>query len=293
MHDKVVRRRRAVLLFLVGCCLVLVTAYFGTSTGGSLKSVQRGTMDVLSPIQEGADKALKPFRDLFGWFGDTVDAKSQRDDLRKQRDALLQQVATLQSQQAENRDLRGLLSISEAGGLDAYDPVTARVYSRSPSSWYSTVAINKGSSDGIRVNQPVVGAEGLVGKVKAVSSGNAVVMLLTDQEFGVSAKAARTGEPGSIEPAVGTSGDLLFQLVPRAGEVREGDVVVTAGTISSRWPSPFPPGIVIGRVSRVEGVSELSRTIHVRPAADLRRLDYVRVLTHPNPDLRASSGSAG
>ena len=89
MYDRQVRRRRAVLLALIVCCLVLVTAYFGESSGGPLKSVQTGAMEVLAPIQEGANKALKPLRDLFGWFGDTVDAKDERDALRKERDQLL------------------------------------------------------------------------------------------------------------------------------------------------------------------------------------------------------------
>ena len=60
------RRRRAVLLALVVCCLVLLTAYFGESSGGPLKSVQTGAMEVFAPVQEGANRALKPFRDLFG-----------------------------------------------------------------------------------------------------------------------------------------------------------------------------------------------------------------------------------
>ena len=37
----------------------------------------------VAPIQEGVNKALKPFRDLFGWFGDTLDAKDERDKLQK------------------------------------------------------------------------------------------------------------------------------------------------------------------------------------------------------------------
>ena len=44
--------------------------------------------------------------------------------------------------------------------------MTARVIARSPSSWYQTFQINKGSSDGVRVNQPVVNSAGLVGKIK-------------------------------------------------------------------------------------------------------------------------------
>jgi rod shape-determining protein MreC len=135
----------------------------------------------------------------------------------------------------------------------------------------------------------VVNGKGLVGKVKAVSDGNAVVMLLSDSEFSVSALAAASGQPGSILPVAGSPGDLLFDLVPEARKVRTGDTIVTAGTISARLPSPFPPGIPIGRVKRIDGEGELDRTIHVTPFADLRDLDFVQVLTEPNADLRAAA----
>jgi rod shape-determining protein MreC len=290
MYDRQVRRRRAVLLALVVCCLALLTAYFGESSGGPLKSVQTGAMEVVAPVQEGANRALKPVRDLFGWFGDTLDAKDQRDKLEAERDTLRQEVARLQVMQNENNELRDLVDYGRGSGIDAYDPVTARVYSRSNSSWYSTIEINKGSSDGLRVNQPVINGKGLVGKVKTVSDGNAVVMLLSDSEFGVSALAAEADQPGSILPVAGSPGDLLLDLVPDAKEVRKGDRIVTAGTVSDRLPSPFPQGILIGTVKRVEGEGELDRTIHVSPAADLRSLDFVQVLTKPTTDLRASTG---
>ena len=293
MYDKAVRRRRAVLVALVALSLILVTAYFGESPNGGLHAVQRGAMEVLAPIQEGANRILKPFRDAFGWFGSTLDAKEQRDELKRERDALRSQVAQLEVQGVENRQLRGLLDINSAGGIKAYEPVLARVFARSPSTWYSTVEINKGTSDGVRADQPVVNGEGLVGKVKSVTSGSAVVMLLTDQDFGVSAKAARSGEPGSIDPAVGAPGELRLELVPRGKLVEEGERIVTAGTVSPRLNSLFPPGILIGTVNRVdEGEGELDRRIHVRPAADLRRLEHVEVLTKPATDLRASVAPA-
>jgi rod shape-determining protein MreC len=289
MYDKQVRRRRAVLFALVVCCLVLLTAYFGESSGGPLRSVQTGAMEVVAPVQEGANRALKPFRDLYGWFGDTLDAKDERDKLEAERDALRQEVARLKLMENENAELRDLVDYGRGSGIDAYAPVTARVYSRSNSSWYSTIEINKGSSDGVEVNQPVINGKGLVGKVKRVSDGNAVVMLLSDSEFGVSALAAEADQPGSILPVAGSPGDLLLDLVPNAKEVKKGDRIVTAGTVSDRLPSPFPEGILIGTVKRVDGEGELDRTIHVAPAADLRSLDFVQVLTRPIPDLRAST----
>jgi len=281
MYDRQVRRRRAVLFALIACCLVLLTAYFGESSGGPLKSVQTGAMEVLAPIQEGANKALKPLRDLFGWFGDTFDAKEQRDALQRERDELLTEVVRLQSASNQNDELRELLEYNRNADLDAYAPVTAQVYSRSYTTWYSTIEINKGSSDGVREDQPVINGSGLIGKVKSVSDGNAVVMLLSDADFGVSALALNADQPGIALPIAGSRNELLFDLVPQAKKVREGDRIVTAGTITADLPSPFPPNLLIGTVRKVDGEGELERQIHVKPAADLDSLDFVQVLTRP------------
>ena len=77
--------------------------------------------------------------------------------------------------------------------------------------------------------------------------------------------------------------------MPDAKEVRKGDRIVTAGTVSDRLPSPFPAGLLIGTVRKVDGEGELERQIHVKPAADLDRLDFVQVLTRPSADSLAST----
>ena len=43
---------------------------------------------------------------------------------------------------------------------------------RSPTVWYSTVTIDKGSGDGVRINDPVVNGDGLVGRVTDVTHGH-------------------------------------------------------------------------------------------------------------------------
>src|SRR4028119_1214100 len=125
MYDRQVRRRRAVLAGLVALSLLLLTVAFGESTGG-VRSVQRGALQVLGPIQDGASRVLKPFRDLFNWVGDTVDAKEQRDELVKQRDALQKEVTRLEAAGLENAEFKKMLDINESS-LDRYEPVIARV----------------------------------------------------------------------------------------------------------------------------------------------------------------------
>ncbi len=116
------------------------------------------------------------------------------------------------------------------------------------------------------------------------------MLLLPDQDFGVSALAPRRGEPGSITPIPGAGGDLLFDLVDRAEEIRTGDLIVTAGTVSNRLPSVYPRSILIGSVKRIDrGDGDLDRRIHVKPAADLLHLDIVQVLTKPDANLQADA----
>ena len=76
MYDrKVVRRRRAALAVFVALSIAILTAYFGESSGGFFHALQRGAQEAFAPIETGASRALKPVRDLFGWAGDTFDAK--------------------------------------------------------------------------------------------------------------------------------------------------------------------------------------------------------------------------
>jgi rod shape-determining protein MreC len=289
MHDRAVRRRRAVLVVLVAASLFLLTAYFGESSNGQLHSVQRGAMAALAPIQEGASRVLKPFRDLFGWFGDTIHAKSQRDALRKQVDAYRVQLAQKDQQLNQALQQAGLKQVDSTGGMGQYAPVDARVYLHSPTTWYQTVTINKGTDSGVQTDDPVINGAGLVGRVAAVTGGQSVVTLITDKDFAAAGVTADTREPGSVTPSLGATGDLLFDLVDNVSKVKTGDLIVTAGTTDSRLQSPFPAGIPIGTVKRIDlGSGDLDPRIHITPAADVRKLDLVQVLTKPHANLTAS-----
>jgi rod shape-determining protein MreC len=281
VYDKTVRRRRAVLALLVALSLILLTAYFGEAAGGGLHSVQRGFLTVVSPIQDGASRALKPVRDLFGWVSDTLSAKGQRDKLRTELQAATRQEALDAAAAARGRQLEAMMGLDQQASLSAYRPVAGRVIARSPTLWFAHVTVNRGSSSGVRRFDPVVSPDGLVGTVSTVTPNSAIVTLITDGTSGVSAKDVGSSAAGIVVPAVGDPSDLTMQYVQAGDQVQKGDMITTAGTIdTSGGPakSLFPPNIPIGRVTRVD-TGNLFQGVHLAPMANLRDLDVLQILT--------------
>jgi rod shape-determining protein MreC len=294
MHDRAVRRRRAVLVVLVATSLILLTAYFGESSNGRLHSVQGGVVAVLAPVQEGANRVTKPVRDLFGWFGDTLDAKGQRDAAERRVQVLNGQVQALQGRLTAAQQAAGLKQQDTSQGMENYGPVDAKVYVHSPSSWYQTVQIDHGSSDGIAIDDPVINGFGLVGKIDAVTGNTAHVTLITSPNFAVPGLTGggtdRPREPGTVVSTPGSPDDLSFEFVDNIGGVHVGDNVFTAGTTpdAGKFRDLYPADILIGTVRKIDGLpGELDRTVHIKPVADILHIDRVQVLTEPHADVRA------
>lgn len=279
MQDKkVVRRRRAVFAVLVVASMVLITVAFGGS--GPLDAIQRGAQAVLSPIESGASTVVKPFRDAVNWVGDTFDAQDQNDQLQAEVEALRGDLADARKDARDSEELEGIVSLQEEAGYPQEGAVTARVIAQSPTAWHSTVQIDKGTGDGVKVDQPVVTGGGLAGKVTEATGGTATVTLITDADSAVSAEVVPSGTRGVLKPQVGNPEDLLLDFLEMDQEVKEGATVITSGTTSSRFESLFPRGIPIGEVTSVDAEErELYQRVHVEAYADLRQLVYVQVVT--------------
>jgi rod shape-determining protein MreC len=290
VHDKQVRRRRAVLIALVAVSLILLTDYFGESPNSPLHTVQRGIVEVLSPIQEGASKALKPVRDVAGWFSDTFHAKSQVKALQKEVQQLRSEYAAAQSALIQNQQLKNLVRLDTTLSIDAYHPVAGQVISRDPTLWYATIEVDKGSDDGVALNDPVIGDQGLVGKVSTVTPNASIVTLITDHSMAVAAEVLdANGDTGVLVPAIGNPTQLLLQYLPPTAPVLTSEQVVTAGFKYGSLQDLYPPGIPIGTVSNATQSGLLSsQSVQVNPVVDLRHVDVVQILTAPHaPNQRA------
>jgi rod shape-determining protein MreC len=272
-----------VLVALIVISLILISISFSESESGPVHSAQSAVSSVLSPIEEGATRALKPARDLVNWFDETFDARGENEELQAQVEELRRRAVAAESALNENQQLRDAVDLETKLGIDAgFDPVTARVIERSPSVWWSTVGIDKGSSAGVELNDPVITGDGLVGRISDVQAGSAVVEMITDHRSAVSARAVPDGPQGMVEPEVGDPDDLLLDFIEGSERVKEGVTLITAGWWNEEMgiASAYPPGIPIGEVTEtIAGEQETFQQVHVRPFANIRELDLVQVLT--------------
>lgn len=281
MYRKQVRRRRAVLLLLVAASLTLLSLYYREGNAGPLHGAENVVSTIFSPVSSVTNRALKPVRDLVNWFNETFDARGDKTRLQGQVASLRNQLARQQTQQAEAKELSALNELTSGGIVpDGTTPVTARVVGRSPTVWYSTVTIDRGSGDGIRVDDPVVAAQGLAGKITQTTPNTAQVTLITDADSAVTARVQPGGATGVVEPNVGNPNDLQLDFLERGSHIAEGQMVVTAGFSTGTLGSIFPPGIPIGHITQatVEEQQAYQR-VHLAPFADLRDMDFVKVLT--------------
>ncbi len=148
------------------------------------------------------------------------------------------------------------------------------------------IVIAAGSRNGVRVNDPVVTADGLVGLVTRVTPRTARVQLLTDQGAAVSAVNLPTRAEGIVRHARGTRETLVLDRVRKQDVIEVGDDVVTAGWRASGLSSLYPKGIPIGEVSSVgQTDTDLFQQVQVDPYVDFGSLDAVLVLVPPGAPL--------
>jgi rod shape-determining protein MreC len=243
-------KRRVVAGVLVLLSLVLITIYFREPAGGGLHGVQSGGATVLRPFEVAANRVASPFRDAYGWFSGLIHAKSENADLRAKLDKLTAQVVQNSTAAAENADLkRQLHYIHSPDFPQDFAPVTAEVVGRPPTEFDQQVTIAAGSGSDIRVDDAVVTADGLVGKVSHVAGDQAQVMLLTDPSMKVSALDVNTHAIGLVGHG-DAPGTLTLDRVRKSAVVKDGDWIVTQGWklngLSSIYPANIPIGYVTG-----------------------------------------------
>lgn len=163
--------------------------------------------------------------------------------------------------------------------------LAAEVVAGDATSWFRTVTIDRGTSDGIAPDMAVLSPRGIVGRVvgrPAPTARAARVQLLVDRSAAAAAMIERSRTGGIV---VGDDGVLLrMEFVSTLADVQLGDAVVSSGL-----DGIFPKGFPIGEVVAVERGTGLYLGVRVRPAVDFSAVEEVLVVVEPAPAAGAAA----
>lgn len=273
--------------------LVIMTFFCGSAVVSTLAS---GVTS--EPLAEAASMIVVPFEKsidgIGSWIGEISQTFQDKQELINKNQELQDAVDTLTEQnniliqnQSELSRLQELYKLDEE--YSSYPKVAARIISKDPGNWYDTFMINRGSNDGIRVDNNVISGKGLVGIVTEVGSNWATVRSIIDDSSYVSVMTVGTDDncvvTGDLELI--DEGKLRFsQLYDKDDKVTVGERIVTSN-ISDKYVE----GLFVGYVSELElDTNNLTKTGTIVTPVDFKHLKDVFVITVNKQDA-VDSGS--
>jgi rod shape-determining protein MreC len=274
LHDT--RRTRVVLATLLTVALALIaTDYVGGSAplraigGAVFGTAERAISAVTGPIAGFFERGA-------GATGATGAGRLQA--LERQ---LIRLRAKLSNEQLNRTDYDQLVKLLRFTGRSGYRIVAANVIAVGQR-YEPAVTLDAGSRDGIRPEETVVSASGLVGTVTSVSPWTCTVMLATDASAVVGVRLAGSGQMGWVTGAANSlagSDVLRLHVLGSSSAIAPGQQLVTSASFGDR---PYVAGVRVGVVTRVETSTGLTGTALVRPFVDFSALDVVGVVVTPS-----------
>ncbi len=273
------KRSKYVLIGLSVFCIILIA--ITSFKDGFLNPLRSGIGYFLIPIQSGVNRAGTTLYNGISSYSTMKSAMEEKQLLQAQIDTLIEENSRLQSEQFELQRLRELYELDQE--YMQYDKIGARVIAKDSGDWFQVFRINKGASDGVRVDANVIAGGGLVGIVTDVGANYATVRSIIDDVSRVSGMAQQSGDTCIVAGnlMLFEEGRLQINNIMTDGDIKDGDRIVTSN-ISSK----FLPGILIGYATDITtDETRLTRSGYLIPVAHFDSLQEVLVITTLKEDL--------
>jgi len=266
--------KRRVIILSALLVIALLCLAFGTALErGGLTSIEKMFRDAFSPLQTGAMVIYGKIAAIPDYFVSVANWREENENLKKQVSSLQEDLNNLKEVEQENIRLEELLGAYDSV-VNEWDPVVAKVISRSNSIWYNTLTIKGGEDQGFLKNMVVVNADGLIGRIMNVSKHTSEVLLILDKEAAVAAFEQITRTPGIIEGSDKKEDMLSFIHVPYDAVIKENQIIISSGL-----GGIYPAGLRIGYITDITVESGgLMLSCAVQPFVDFDRLEEVMVL---------------
>ena len=261
-------------LIIVVCILGAVAGFL--NAGKTETTVIENISEVVfTPIQKLFTKIGSSVSGLFGYFKNVDDLRSENKNLKDENAELKKQLRDAEADSHENESLRSLLALKEAH--PEYSLQCAEIIARDPSNWFNVITIDKGSADGIAVNQPVVASgNALIGRVCEVGSTWAKIITVTDREHSAGAEILRSGEYAVVngDGVLAKSGQCKLSYISKNSDIVVGDTVITSGL-----GGIYPKGLLIGKVTEIKpDIQGISQYAVIKPEANVADMSAVLII---------------
>jgi rod shape-determining protein MreC len=263
--------RRPTLLFIVVLSLLFVLMSFSNQTryvGETRTMFERAVMTIFSPVPKFVNWIGGTAQDMHYGYLDMRRAVNENVELRRKVASLTTENLKLRQSGGDMRRLRSLLAYSEQF---AFQTSMAQTIMLDTAGRFKSIIIDRGSDDGVQVNDIIANANGLVGRVVLTTKDLAKVQLVTDINCSVGALVERTRRQGVVRGGGGTIVQMFD--IPSLADVQPGDRILTAGI-----DGVYPKGIPIGAVVRSEPGQSLFKSVTVKPAVDFGIIEEVIVI---------------
>lgn len=263
--------RRPTLLVIVVLSLLFVLMSLSSKTayiGETRTMFERTVMTVFSPVPKFVNWVGGTAQDMHQGYLDMRRAVNENVQLRRKVAALTTENLKLNQSSTDMRRLRSLLAYSEQF---EFETSMAQTIMLDTAGRFKSIIIDRGSADGVQVNDVIANANGLIGRVVLTTNDLAKVQLVTDTNCSVGSLIERTRRQGVVR---GLGGNIVQMYdIPSLADVQPGDRILTAGI-----DGVFPRGIPIGTVVRSEPGQSLFKSVTVRPAVDFGTIEEVIVI---------------
>jgi rod shape-determining protein MreC len=258
----------ALVIFLLLVALVLMSLRVKQQKG--IAFVDALIMELCSPFQRTSTFVIQTLQHTTQQYLFLVHLQRENEMLKQRMVDLQKENNAKEEALLANERFRKLLQFRETLSVPT---VAAEVIGQDPSSWFKSLTINKGETEGVRKGMAVISSEGVVGQILKAAPHYATVLLITDYNSAVDSIVQKTRARAIVEGKGENRCQLKYLL--RTEEVSAGDVVLTSGLSGN-----FPKGLLIGEIRGVEkkgrGVFQVAELV---PSVDLTRLEEVLVIT--------------
>ena len=220
-----------------------VVLMFYDRRGGWLDTARYGLQATIYPLQLAVNSPSAAWR----WMQESFttrealqkEVEKLRDELRDQQLMTLRQAAL----ESENATLRGLNSaLPEV----IEKRLIGEVINVEVSTLRQRLLVNRGGTNGVYRQQPVITGDGVLGQVLRIGPFSSEIILITDSEHALPVQDLRSGER-TIALGTGRATALELPYVPQNRDVQVGDVLVTSGL-----DGVFPYGLPVARITKVQ-----------------------------------------